>query len=639
MSQQAKQLYEFGPFRLDPSQQILVEGKQKVPLTPKAFQTLLVLVENHGRVIAKEELLSRVWPDVFVEEATLAQNVFTLRKQLGDDRETAAYIETVPKRGYRFVADVHRIEPATEQGRPPRPLPRKIMGGVLAGVVLLALLAGAWRYGGRGRTSSGPGIPPPGAPAVTRLAVLPFRDLSGTTGEESWGIGMSDAIITRLAGLQSLAVRPTSSVLKYAKNPTDPGQAARELGVDSVLDGTYQRLGETIRVSVQLVDGQNQATRWAERYDLSATNMLSFQDQVARKVVEGLRLQVSAREQETLAAPRTNSAEAYDRYLLGRVYKNKYFLHTQLDSLRDGQGVLRQAVMADASFADAYALLALMHLYESANYPVKGALNLKEGEKAARRALELDPNSIEGSLALGLALTEGGKNNEAIPRLRQAVRLSPNSELGWDLLGYVYHYAGLDDLAEKAYRRSMELDPTTPRIHWMHGRMLLYVGRVQEAEQEMRQALAIHPDHFKVLTFLGEFLYYQGRLDEAEPFLRRAVELGRDGGDTTPLLVAGFLYAARGQRDRIDPWVFTQQPAEVIDGDQAYWTAGVYALLGEKEPAMAWLRRAVELGNHNYPWFERDKNFDKLRNDREYRDVMDGVRLHWEQYQKEFGVL
>jgi DNA-binding winged helix-turn-helix (wHTH) protein/TolB-like protein/Tfp pilus assembly protein PilF len=640
MPQHTQHLYEFGPFRLDPAQQLLTEGKQKVPLTPKAFQTLLVLVENHGRVLGKDELLTKVWPDVFVEEATLAQNVFTLRKQLGDDRETALYIETVPKRGYRFVANVLQIDPAAEKPVVRPRLFAPILSIVVGALALLVVLGGlAWRNWNL--PSSAPGFASGNtsqpAVAVRKLAVLPFRELSRGSGEESWGIGMSDAIITRLAGLQSLAVRPTSSVLKYAKEPADPGKAAGELGVDSVLDGTYQRVGETMRVSVQLIDKENQATRWAERYDLNAKNMLNFQDEVARKVVEGLRLQVSPRERKILGSSRTSSAEAYNRYLLGRIHKNEYFMHTRLASLREGQSALRQAAMADPSFADAYALLGLMHLYESANYAANGAQNLKDGEKAARRALELDPSSVEGSLALGLALTEGGRNSEAITKLREAVRLSPNSESGWDLLGYVYHYAGLDDLAEEAYRRSLELDPTTPRIYWMHGRMLLYVGRVQEAEQEMRQALAIHPDHFKVLTFLGEFLYYQGKLDEAEPFLRRAVELGRGGGDDTPLLAAGFLYAARGQRDHIDPAVFRLQPSQVVDGDQAYWTGGVYALLGEKQNALAWLRRAVELGNHNYPWFERDKNYDKFRSDPDYRVVMDEVRRHWEQYRKDFA--
>jgi eukaryotic-like serine/threonine-protein kinase len=221
--------------------------------------------------------------------------------------------------------------------------------------------------------------------------------------------------------------------------------------------------------------------------------------------------------------------------------------------------------------------------------------------------------------------------------LRQAVIQAPNSEFAWDLLGYVYHYAGLDDLAEKAYRRSLELDPTTPRIYWMHSRMLLYVGKVQEAEQGVRQALAIHPDQFKAMAYLGEFLYYQGRTEEAEPILQRAVELGRDSGDSAGVLMSAFLYASRGQRDKIDPNLFLEKPENVADGDRAYWIGSVYALLGEKPPALAWLRRAIDLGNHNYPWFVRDKNFDKLRGDRDYERMLAETRNYADQYRQKFG--
>ena len=215
--------------------------------------------------------------------------------------------------------------------------------------------------------------------------------------------------------------------------------------------------------------------------------------------------------------------------------------------------------------------------------------------------------------------------------------LAPNSELAWDLLGYVYHYAGLDELAEKAYRRSLELDPTTPRIYWMPSRMLLYIGKAHEAEQEMRQALAVHPEQFRVMTYLGKFLYYQGRLDEAEPILQHAVELGRNSDSVDPGLMLAFLYASRGQRNKIDPAIFRKKPQSVIDGDQAYWVGGVHALLGEKAQAIAWLQRAVELGNHNYPWFARDKNWDKLRGDLQYERVLAEVRTYADQYRQEFG--
>jgi TolB-like protein/Flp pilus assembly protein TadD len=479
---------------------------------------------------------------------------------------------------------------------------------------------------------------PASQPAVRSVAVLPFRDLSVRPSEESWGIGMTDAIITRLASLQNLAVRPTSSVLKYAKEPGDPGKAAQELGVDSVLDGTYQRVAGMMRVSVQLVDRDNRAMRWAEHYDLRADDMLKFQDEVAQKVVEGLRIQVTGQEQESLAVKPTASPEAYNLYLQARFYKNEYFMRTQLASLHQGQRALQQAVVLDPSFADAYALMAYLYGMESSNVMANGAQNLAQGEKAARRALELKPNSLEGLLSLGAILTEAGRNIEAIQTLRQAMTLAPNSEWAWDQLGYVYHYAGLDDAAEKAYRRSIELNPTTTRIHWMHGRMLLYVGRVPEAEQEMRQALAENPDQFKAMAFLGKFLYYQGKLDEAEPVLRRALELSRNNSDNSAQVMAAFLYASRGQRDKIDPRILNSRPAEVIDGDLAYWTGGIHALLGEREQALAWLRRAEEVGNHNYPWFQKDRNYDSLRGDPEYERIMEEVRRHWEQYKQMFGV-
>jgi DNA-binding winged helix-turn-helix (wHTH) protein/TolB-like protein len=378
MLQSAHVLYEFGPFQLDPSQDLLVKGTRKIPLTPKAYQTLLVLVENRGRTLGKDELLQKVWPDAFVEEATLAQNIFTLRKHLRDDRGTAIYIETVPKRGYRFVADVREVKTATAPVQHQSRLGRKT---VLYGVVLTCVLAavlGGWfwtRSSGRSEHASRGTQPKP-----TTLAVLPFRRLSDNAGEESWGIGMTDAIISRLTSLQSLAVRPTASVLKYTNRPVDPAQAAQELGVDSVLDGNYQRAGDRIRISVQLIE-RNQATRWAEHYDLKTKDLLNFQDEVAQKVVDGLRVEVSGRERDLLASPSTNSAEAYDLYLQGRVYKNEYFTRTQRDSLRRGQESLHRALQADPSFADAHALLAMLYLLECANFRENAAANLMQGKR------------------------------------------------------------------------------------------------------------------------------------------------------------------------------------------------------------------------------------------------------------------
>jgi tetratricopeptide (TPR) repeat protein len=215
--------------------------------------------------------------------------------------------------------------------------------------------------------------------------------------------------------------------------------------------------------------------------------------------------------------------------------------------------------------------------------------------------------------------------------------MAPNSDWAQDMLAYAYHYTGLIELAEKGYRRSMELNPTSRRIYWMHARMLLYLGKPKEAEEEMRQVLANSPDQYKAMAYLGEFLYYQGRVAEAEPLLLRAKELSGPNSDDVPLYFLAFLYASQGHGQKIDPKILNVKREEVFDGDLAYWTSSIYSLLGEKKQALAWLRRSMELGNHNYPWFQRDKNFDKLRGDPEYHQMMDQIRQHYERYRELFG--
>jgi serine/threonine-protein kinase len=171
----------------------------------------------------------------------------------------------------------------------------------------------------------------------------------------------------------------------------------------------------------------------------------------------------------------------------------------------------------------------------------------------------------------------------------------------------------------------------------MHGRMLLYQGKAHEAEEEARRALERYPDQFKLLSLLGYFLYYQGKTDEAEKVLDRALSLARADRDDEPMVFSAMLHASRGERDRINPRLFRYKPEDVVDGDLAEWIGSVYALLGEKEPALAWLKRAVQVGDHNFPWFQRDKNWDKLRGDAEFQRVMLEVEGYWKHYTELFG--
>ena len=401
-----------------------------------------------------------------------------------------------------------------------------------------------------------------------------------------------------------------------------------------MLDGTFHKIGGVIRVSVQLVGGRAPVAQWAGRYDLQADDMLRFQDDVAQRVVDGLSVRVSAAEKESLAAPITRSADAYELYLQARFHWTEYSVRSMRASLQQGQKLAEQAIALDPAFAHAHALLGFLQVLETANFSEDAAATLLRAERAAQQACRLDPQLADGWQALGLAYAQGGRIEEALGTLRRALELAPNSEVALGGIGYAYHYAGLNGLAEESFRRCRALDPTSRRLTWMHGRMLLYLGRTGEAIDGMRWALST--SHAKALAHLGKFLYYDGQLDEAGRVYARALEADPLMNEPTVPVLAAYLPARRGERDKINPVVFARRPVQISDGDQAYWTAGVYALLGEKEPALAWLRRAVELGNHNYPWFERDINFDRLRADPDYQEILARVRRQWERYRQLF---
>jgi DNA-binding winged helix-turn-helix (wHTH) protein len=259
MNTPARHFYEFGPFRLDVTERVLTRDSQPVPLTLKAFDTLLLLVENSGHLVTKEKLLSVVWPDSFVGDGVLSVNICNLRKALGEGAGEEPFIATVPRRGYRFVAEVrefredpNRVAAATAHRLPPTP--------------------------------------------INSIAVLPFKTLSADRSDEYLGLGIADALILRLSKIQRLIVRPTSVVRKYMSLEQDPAEVARRLMVESVLEGSIGQAGERIRILIQLVS----ATLWAEQFDERFTDIFTVEDQVSEQVTRAL-LQLSSAEQEQLS--------------------------------------------------------------------------------------------------------------------------------------------------------------------------------------------------------------------------------------------------------------------------------------------------------------------------------------------------
>jgi eukaryotic-like serine/threonine-protein kinase len=486
--------------------------------------------------------------------------------------------------------------------------------------------------------------PPRGS--LRTLAVLPFRDLASNTADEAWGVPITDVIISRLTSLKNLTVRPTSAVLKYGKAPSDPKQVGRELEVESVLDGTYQRVGAVIRVSVQLVDCETQSSRWARTYDLGTDDQLKFQDEVAQKVVEGLSVRITDAERKDLTTPMTNSREAYDLFLEARSCSFAKSGSSQAESARKVQRLLLEAVAKDPNFSEAYARLSVsyasLYFHEGPGDSMTPRDRLERAQEAAERALQLDPRSADAYSAFGVICWVQGRFEESIPNIRKAISLAPNFSDEWYLLGHQYHFCGLLDQAERAFRRAVELNPTVDLNVCHHVQLLLYLGRTVEAEQEVRRALAANPESILKMSYLGELLYYQGKVQEAQPLLTQAAERWWPAGAPNPLFYesmefAGYLYASQGKRENIDVRFFKLSPEKIYDGNDAYRRAGVYALLGDRDPAIAWLRRAVELGYNNYPWYARDKNLDKLRANPEFQRILAEVKSNWNRYRDLFA--
>ena len=254
--------YEFGQFRVDARRRLLLRGEEVIPLAPKVFETLFALVRSGGRVLKKGELIEAIWPDTFVEESNLAQHIFLLRKIFGEEKNEHRFIVTVPGVGYHFVAQVKASEaPASSPSPPPHD------------------------------DAADTDVWPPAS-----LAVLPFKTISAAEGDEVLGLGIADALIMKLSGLRLVRVRPTTAVLKYAAPSQDTLQAGRELGVDALLDGYYQRHGDQIRVSVQITRVRDRVTLWAAKFDEGFTNIFAIQDSVSEQVVRKLELEMSGAE-------------------------------------------------------------------------------------------------------------------------------------------------------------------------------------------------------------------------------------------------------------------------------------------------------------------------------------------------------
>ena len=641
MAAEMKGLYQFGPYHLEVARRRLMRDGEVVPVSSKVFETLLLLVQNHDRVMVKDELMQAVWPDSFVEEVNLAQHISALRKALGEAPGENRYIATIPGRGYRFVADVQALQaedseifvqrqttatlvieeeeevktPLGAEGEPGRTLTGTIVRSrktrnlaLLGALAIVIVVVGVFLWRGRQRA------------ATTRLhslAVLPFQPLTAQD-DQYLGLGLTDAVITRLSEVRRLIVRPTSSVLRYADAKSDPLQAGRSLGVESVLDGTVQKVGDHLRVTVQMLDVKDGHSLWAETFDENFTNIFNVEDIISQKVVAALPVELAGQEKKQLARNSTDNPEAYENYVKGRYSE----FQSTSDGLTKAITYFNRAIALDpgyavayAGLADAYTMASEVIMPPSEAYP--------KAEAAARKALAIDENLADAHAALAHSLLHQWKLTDAGREFQRALELNPNNT------AFYYAYAeylaalGRYDDAVAATRRRFKLDPLSTESYSMMAWADCLKRDYEHQLAAGEKALQIDPNDLGGIWNVATAHLFQGKYPEAIAEFRKAAAVS----DDHPVAMAGLAAAYARSGDKA-------AALKVIDGlkqqsAQRYIPplniAVAYGEVGDMDQAFAWMDKAYD--DHSEPMLLLNSapNFDPLRADPRFQKLVQRV--------------
>jgi len=648
MELKERHLYEFGPFRLEPAEHLLLRNGQAIPLAPKVFDTLLVLVQNSGHLVDKDELLRRVWPDTFVEEGNLTKNIFALRKILEGGRKGEKFIETIPKLGYRFVAPVKElrepalvglkedlasrvvtssVEAARDQGASRRSRLASWRAAVLAGLFLALILAVlVYMFLFRGLRDKY-------QPQIDSLAVLPLANLSGDPTQDYFADGMTEALIAGLAKVRALRVTSRTSVMQYKGTRKPLLDVAHELDVDAIVEGTVQRFGQQVKITTRLIQMPTERLLWTETYERDLVDILALQSEIARAVIQEVQINVTPQEQMRLAKAGPVRPQAYDDYLRGRFYairQNKADNETAIV-------MLERSVATDPSFASAQAELAQVYVWRFFLF-TPGEKDWEEKAfVAVEKALSLDPDLAEAYLARGRLLWTPANHfphEKAIQEYGRALALNPNLDEAQNQLALVYNHIGAFDRALQELQKAVAINPSNTLAQFRIGQTFLFQGKHEQALTALQQiARAVNPALVGHNTAMA--LLRLGRRDEAAALL---VELLRDypqdeGGVFSS--VQALLAASTGEGTKAEREI--RKAIEKGKGfghfhHTAYNIACAYALMKKTEPAFNWLQAAADDGFPCYPMFENDPYLDHLRQDPRFIALIAKLKEQREHY-------
>ena len=576
MTTSEKGIYEFGPFRIDMERYLLLRDGETIPLSPKVFETLLFLIQHRGEVAKKDEILESVWPDTFVEEGNLAQNIFLLRKALGEEKNEHRYIVTIPGVGYRFVAPVKEYE----------------------------------------------GLPPPreevAEQPVRSIAVLPFKNLAGETANKFFGPGLADALIMRLSSIRFLKVRPTAAVLKYNNLKEDPLVIGRELNVAALLDGVYQQEADKIRVSVQLVSVKDGITLWAAKFDENLTDIFAIQDSISEQVVRSLALQLSGDEQRQLKRNYTHDPEAFQLFIKGRYFWNQ----RTPEGLRKALDYAQQAIAIDPLYAPAYVGLADSYSLLGAQHGVLAPReSFPKARAAAERALEIDEKLAEAYASKGFidCVFEWDWARSEQDYLK-AIELKPNYPTAHHWYGELLTILGRFDEAYRELQMAQGLDPLSLAINVDLAASFFNSRQYDRSERQLVNLLELNPNFIRAHTVLGRVHEQKGEYAKAIDLLDRAVELS--GADPVPLSALAHAFASAGKMSEAGKILEDLQESANRRYVSACHIAGIYIGLGKNDLAFKWLDQAVENRDIELVWLKVNPIFDPLRSDARFVELV-----------------
>ena len=605
------------------------------------MKLLEILLEHPGEVVTREELRSRVWPSESFGDFDQALNIAIgkLRSALGDSAENPRFIETLPKRGYRFIADVSVVDPnahpkrqepgagdlpATDLGPkiqgvglvvspPSRLLPTRWIIAALALVLIVSLaILSVWLFRSRAPAPSG----------IRSIAVLPLENLSGDASQNYFADGMTDELITDLAQISALRVISRTSVMVYKGARKPLPQIARELNVDAVVEGTVLHSGDQVRITAQLIEASTDKHLWSQSYEGELRDTLALQNRVASAIADQIRINLTPREQAALNNVKVVNPEAYESYLKGRYFWNK----RTADGLKAARAYFNEAIEEDPKYAQAYSGLAdtyaLLGDWQYAVMTPKEAF--PDAKSAALKALELDSTLGEAHNSLAFVLDGFDWDFDAAGKeFQRAIELSPGYATAHHWYAWHLSLLGRYDDAIAEMKKAQNLDPLSLIINADLAELLVLAHHYDESVAQSRKTIEMDPNFALAHNQLAQAYLQEHIYDEAVTELKKAVQLSGD----SPTFIANLAraYVASGKRSEAEKLLGDLKKRSNAAYSDAPEIAIVYVSLGDTDQAMNWIEKGYE--ERFNPGVLLRPGFDPLRSDPRFRNLVRRIGL------------